>query len=103
MAAPLGLEQEREGGIAPDIDALDRVHLKATLRAMGLPPLLVSAAQARAKWAPPSNGKCVGKMPRQAPRRHQHHIERHVVTGKAGIVGEPVLRGPRDPPTLLGG
>jgi hypothetical protein len=35
--APLRFEQEREGGIAPDIDALDRVHLEGDLEGHGAP------------------------------------------------------------------
>jgi hypothetical protein len=36
MAALLRLEQEREGGIAPDIDALDGVHLKGDFEGHGI-------------------------------------------------------------------
>ena len=35
VPAPLRFEQEREGGIAPDIDALDRVHLEGDLEGHG--------------------------------------------------------------------
>ena len=37
MAAPLRLEQQREGRIAPDIDALDRVHLEGDFEGHGAP------------------------------------------------------------------
>jgi hypothetical protein len=37
MAAPLRFEQEREGRIAPDIDALDRVHLEGNFESHGAP------------------------------------------------------------------
>src|SRR5581483_9106166 len=37
MPAPLRLEQEREGRIAPDIDALDGVHLEGDLECHGAP------------------------------------------------------------------
>ena len=35
VAAPLRFEQEREGRIAPDIDALDRVHLEGDFEGHG--------------------------------------------------------------------
>ena len=35
VAAPLRFEQEGEGGIAPDIDALDRVHLEGDFEGHG--------------------------------------------------------------------
>ena len=35
VAAPLRLEQQGEGGIAPDIDALDRVHLEGDFEGHG--------------------------------------------------------------------
>ena len=35
VAAPLRLEQQREGGIAPDIDALDGVHLEGDFEGHG--------------------------------------------------------------------
>ena len=37
VAAPLRFEQEREGQIAPDIDALDRVHLEGDFEGHGSP------------------------------------------------------------------
>ncbi len=37
VAAPLRLEQEREGGIAPDIDALYGVHLEGDFESHGAP------------------------------------------------------------------
>ena len=41
VPAPLRLEQEREGRIAPDIDALDRVHLEGDLEGHGDEALLL--------------------------------------------------------------
>ena len=38
MAAPLRFEQERESRIAPDIDALDRVHLEGDFEGHDLSP-----------------------------------------------------------------
>ena len=35
MPAPLRFEQQREGGIAPDIDALDGVHLEGDFEGHG--------------------------------------------------------------------
>ena len=35
VTAPLRFEQEGEGGIAPDIDALDRVHLEGDFEGHG--------------------------------------------------------------------
>ena len=37
VPAPLRFEQQREGGIAPDIDALDRVHLEGDFEGHGAP------------------------------------------------------------------
>ena len=37
VAAPLRFEQKGEGGIAPDIDALDRVHLEGDFEGHGAP------------------------------------------------------------------
>ncbi len=64
MAAPLRFEQQREGGIAPDIDALDGVHLEGDFEGHGA--LLL-------------HRKGVGDIAREAPRRGEHHVESDVV------------------------
>ena len=49
VAAPLRLQQEREGGIAPNIDALDRVHLEGDLEGHGAPYRRVTVKPGR-RW-----------------------------------------------------
>ena len=70
VPAPLRFEQQREGGIAPDIDALDRVHLEGDFEGHGAPLL---------------HGKGVLDIARPGPRRRQHHVESDVVARVIGV------------------
>jgi hypothetical protein len=59
MAALLRFEQKREGGIAPNIDALDGVHLKGDFKGHGGPNAPRELLpEARSQRRVSSNPKC---------------------------------------------
>src|SRR4029079_16039014 len=99
VAAMLRLEQQREGRIAPDIDALDRVHREGDFEGHGV--LIVGVWWPRhARTWPGGPGLSdrtrVLYIMRPGPWRGQHHVEAHIGAFVGRMRAEPILRGPHD-------
>ena len=94
MAALLRFQQQREGGIAADVDPLDRVHLHGDVQASstGVHTAIGEGRHVASKAAGIWRG-----MPR---RRHQHRVEADVAVRVVGMAREPGLGGGNDAAAL---